>query len=48
MKFLCDTSDDQNIVELLPNFAQEKLENGSVSCDELLMKLDKVVPKIHT
>lgn len=44
---LCYSSQGADIVKLLPNFAPEIPEGTSISCDELLMKIQECSPEFQ-
>lgn len=47
LECICNISEDLNVEEMLPNLSQKNSEGFSIPCSELLMKLQKSVPKLQ-
>ncbi|KAJ6984940.1 hypothetical protein NC653_023052 [Populus alba x Populus x berolinensis] len=47
LTFLCNSAEHLHVMELLPNFSSESSGGTSISCDELLMKIQKFNPKLQ-
>jgi hypothetical protein len=42
LTFLCNSAEHLHVMELLPNFSSESSGGTSISCDELLMKIQSL------
>jgi pentatricopeptide repeat protein len=47
LTFLCNSSEHLDVMKLLPNFSPERSGGTSISCDELLMKIQKSNPELQ-
>ncbi|CAH9146364.1 unnamed protein product [Cuscuta epithymum] len=48
LRCICDTSEDLNLAELLPKFAEQQSKEICVPCDALLIKIQKSLHKCQT
>ncbi|KAM1092622.1 hypothetical protein ACFX19_020180 [Malus domestica] len=47
LECLCEISDDVDVMKILPTFSQETSKGASITCDELLVKLNNSHPELR-